>query len=276
MDALIEFIIEPLSHPFLVRGLIGGLLTALACASLSAFVVWRGMSFMGDALAHAVLPGIAIAYAAGFSLFLGALGAAAASVAAISLFAWRNRLKEDAAIGVVFVGFFALGLVLLNRIASYTDLNHILFGNILGISPKDIILIAAVTLVVIAVISLCFKELVTASFDPAHAMSIGLSPELVRGLLLTLIALSAVTAIQTVGAVLVLALLVTPGAAAAQITRRLSISLLLAAVMASTATLFGLYISYYTDAPSGGVIVLVLTVMFCLCAGGAALYRTLF
>ncbi|OQX28984.1 MAG: hypothetical protein B0D92_06120 [Spirochaeta sp. LUC14_002_19_P3] len=274
MDALIEFIIEPFTHTFMVRGLIGGLLTAVACASLSAFVVWRGMSFMGDALAHAVLPGIAIAYAAGFSLFLGALGAAAAAAAAMGLFAWQNRLKEDAAIGVVFVGFFALGLVILSRIAAYSDLGHILFGNILGISTGDLILIAAVTLAIVATLSLCFKELITASFDPAHAMSIGLSPELVRGLLLALIALAAVTAIQTVGAVLVLALLVTPGAAAAQITRRLSVSLLLAAGMASIATLLGLYISYYTDTPSGGVIVLVLTGMFCLCAGIAAVCRT--
>ncbi len=261
-----EFLIEPLSRAFLLRGLAGGFLVAIVCSSLSAIVVWRGLSFMGDALAHSVLPGIVVAYVLGISLFWGALGAALLAVMGVGLVSSRGRLKEDAAIGVLFAGFFAFGLLLLGKIATFSDLSHILFGNILGVSDNDIILMAIATVIVGAVLILCSKEIITASFDPAHAMSIGLSPTLVRYLILVLLALATVAAIQTVGVVLVLAMLVTPGAAASLISQRFKGIMLLSVLLALLATLIGFYASYYIDAASGPAIVLALTIMFFICA----------
>ena len=260
-----ELLLEPLKYSFMLRGLGGGLLTALACATLSAFVVWRGMSFMGDALAHSVLPGIVVAYILGISLFWGALGAAVLVVIGIGLISSRGRINEDAAIGVVFAGFFALGILMLSKVATYSDLSHILFGNILGVSRGDLIIMIVVVFIVLAVTILSYKEILTASFDPAHASAIGLSPELVRYIILTMLALTTVVAIQTVGVVLVLALLVTPGAAASLISRRLGRIIFLSIMMATAATVIGFYASYYADVASGPVIVLILTVMFILC-----------
>lgn len=261
-----EFLLEPLRYGFMLRGLAGGLLVATACAALSAFVVWRGMSFIGDALAHAVLPGIVVAYVLGISLFWGALGAAVLVVLSIGWISRRGRLKEDAAIGVVFAGFFALGILLLSRIATFSDLSHILFGNILGVTGGALIIMAAVAVVVTLAITLSYKEMVTASFDPAHATAIGLSPELVRYLILAMLALTTVVAIQTVGVVLVLALLVTPGAAASLLSRRLEKIIGISVALAAAATIAGFYASYYADVASGPAIVVTLTAFFLLAA----------
>ena len=153
-----DFLIEPLHYGFMIRGLLGGLVTAAACAILSAFVVWRGMSFMGDALAHSVLPGIVVAYILGISLIWGAMAAAALVVVGIGLISSRGKLREDTAIGVVFTGFFALGILMLSRVATFSDLSHILFGNILGVTRQDLVLMALVTVVVVAGTILSFKE----------------------------------------------------------------------------------------------------------------------
>ncbi|MDC7227017.1 MAG: metal ABC transporter permease [Spirochaetales bacterium] len=260
-----EFIIEPLQYGFILRGLIGGLFTAAACATLSAFVVWRGMSFMGDALAHSVLPGIVVAYILGISLLWGALGAASFVVIGIGLISSKGNLREDTAIGVVFTGFFALGILMLSRVATFSDLSHILFGNILGVSTQDLIMMAVVTVIVIAGTFLSFKEIVTASFDPAHSTAIGLSPALVRYIVLIMLALTTVVAIQTVGVVLVLALLVTPGASASLVSRRLPSIIGLSLLLAGLATIIGFYVSFYIDLSSGPSIVLALTAEFLIC-----------
>ena len=178
----------------------------------------------GDALAHSVLPGIVFAYWAGFSLLWGALGAAVLVVAGIGWASRKEGLREDAAIGVVFAGFFALGILMLSKVATAADLGHILFGNILGVSKQDLVFMAVVTIFVVLATVLAFKELVAASFDPSHARAIGLSPSLVRFILLGLLALTTVVALRTVGVVLVLALLVTPGAAASMVSKRLGAS----------------------------------------------------
>lgn len=261
-----NFLLEPLGYTFLLRGLLGGFVVAIACASLSAFVVWRGMSFMGDALAHAMLPGVVLAYALGIALFWGALMAVLLSVAGIALISRKKQLNEDAAIGVVFAGFFALGLLLLSKVASSVDLSHILFGDILGITKQDLTLMLVIAVIVLVTVILCFKELVTTSFDSDHAKAIGLSPNLVLHILLGLLALTTVTAIQTVGVVLVLALLVSPGAAASLISRSLIKIQLLSISMAILATVIGFYTSYYVNVSSGPAIVLALTGMFILCA----------
>ncbi|MFW5827962.1 MAG: metal ABC transporter permease [Alkalispirochaeta sp.] len=259
---MVEWLIEPLSFAFVVRGLVAGLLAALACATLSAFVVWRGMAFVGDALAHAILPGIVVAYALGISLFIGALGAAVLAVAGIGLFSRRGQLREDTAIGVIFAGFFALGIFLLSRMVSYQDLSHILFGNILGVAPGDLTAMAIVVAIVLLGVAAGFKELLVTSFDPAHAVAIGLSPDLLRYGLLMLLALTTVVAIQTVGVVLVLALLVTPGAAASLLSRHMGWIMAISVAFSVVATAVGFYASYYWDVASGSAIVLTLTIFF--------------
>ncbi len=270
---MIEWLLEPISYGFVVRGLIAGVLAAISCAGLSPFVVWRGMAFMGDAMAHAILPGIVLAYVLGVSLFLGALAAALLAVFGIGIIARSGVIKEDTAIGVVFAGFFAFGVLLLSRIVSYQDLSHILFGNILGVSNGDLFAMAAVVFVVILGAGFSFKEIVVASFDPSHAVAIGLSPTAIRYLLLVLLALTTVVAIQSVGVVLVLALLVTPGAAASFVATRLRTTIILSVVFAVASTVVGFYASYYADVASGSAIVLTLTAIFAVAASIAGLRR---
>lgn len=270
---LIELALEPLSYSFLLRGLVAGLLAAVACGVLSGFVVWRGMAFVGDALSHAILPGIVVAFFFGFSLFFGALGAGALAVLGIGALSGRGKLKEDTAIGIIFAGFFALGILLMSRITSYQDLSHVLFGNILGVAEQDLIGMAVVVGAVLLAIAASYKELLVTSFDPAHAVAIGLSPEVIRYILLLLLALTTVVAIQTVGVILVLALLVTPGAAASMISRKLHTILGLSILMATVATFVGFYGSYYGDLPSGPAIALTITGFFLLAYGWARITR---
>lgn len=264
---MIDLLLDPLSYGFVLRGLAAGLLAALACALLSAFVVWRGMAFVGDALAHAILPGIVVAFVLGFSLFLGALGAAALAVAGIGLISSQRRFKEDTAIGIVFSGFFALGVLLMSRITTYQDLGHILFGNILGVASSDLIVMSVVVLVTVGVLAVSYKEILVASFDPAHSVAIGLSPKLIRYLLLALIAMTTVVAIQTVGVILVLSLLVTPAAAASMISKRLRTIVILSVIMSLVATVIGFYVSFYANVASGPTIVLTLTLFFAIAFG---------
>lgn len=259
---MMDLLLEPLTYGFVLRGLAAGMLAALSCALLSAFVVWRGMAFVGDALAHAILPGIVVAYVFGLSLFFGAFGAAALAVLFIGFISGKMRLKEDTAIGIVFSGFFALGVLLMSRITTYQDLAHILFGNILGVASADLVVMSVVGVLTMSVLVLSYKELVVASFDTAHSVAIGLSPTAIRYLLLFLLAMTTVVAIQTVGVVLVLSLLVTPGAAASMISKRLGTIMALSVAMSLTATVIGFYLSYYGDVASGPAIVLTLTLFF--------------
>jgi ABC-type Mn2+/Zn2+ transport system permease subunit len=273
LEVVLELLLEPFSYSFMVRGLAAGLLAAIACAVLSGFVVWRGMAFVGDALAHAILPGIVAAFVFGFSLFLGALGAGALAVIGIGALSGRDKLKEDTAIGVIFSGFFALGILLMSRITSYQDLSHVLFGNILGVAAGDLVGMSVVVVIVLLVVALSFKELLVTSFDPAHAVAIGLSPEIMRYVLLFLLALTTVVAIQTVGVVLVLALLVTPGAAASMVSKRLHVIMGLSIAVAVLATVAGFYGSFYWDVPSGPAIVLTVTFFFVLAYGLSRIRR---
>jgi ABC-type Mn2+/Zn2+ transport system permease subunit len=258
---MVEWLIEPLRYGFIARGLLAGLLAAVSCALLSAFVVWRGMAFIGDAIAHSILPGIVIAFALGASLFVGALIAALITAVGIGLVTRRN-VREDTAIGVIFTGLFALGILLLSKVTSYQDLTHILFGNILGVGASDVVALLIIAVVVIIVIIAFYKELLAASFDPTHAVVIGLSPEAVRYGLLILIAFTVVAGIQTVGVVLVLALLVTPAAAASLVAKRLASIIVVSEVFAIVAALIGFYASYYFDLASGASIVVTLSLIF--------------
>lgn len=270
---MVDWIVAPLGYAFVVRGLIAGLLAGVTCATLSAFVVWRGMAFAGDAMAHSILPGIVLAYLLGFSLLLGAMAAAVVAVVGIGLISRHGKLREDTAIGVMFAGLFALGILLLSEIATFQDLSHVLFGNILGVSSTDLVGMFIVVIVVITTIALFYKELLVTSFDPAHAVAIGLSPELIRYGLLGALALTTVVAVQTVGVVLVLALLVTPAAAASMVSRRLGRIMGLSIAFALVSTLVGFYASYYLDLASGPAIVLALTFLFVVAWGASHLRR---
>ena len=262
---MVEWLIEPLTYGFVVRGLIAGMLASISCAMLSAFVVWRGMAFAGDAMAHAILPGIVLAYILGISFFAGALGASVIAVVGIGLISRQGKLREDTAIGVMFAGLFALGILMMSKVAAFQDLNHILFGNILGVNGTDLIIMSIVAGVVVLATTLFYKELLVTSFDPSHSVAIGLSPELIRYGLLSAIALTTVMAVQTVGIVLVLALLVTPAAAASLVSRKLSRIMTLSIVFSGAATIIGFYGSYYLDLASGPSIVIVLTLIFVIC-----------
>jgi len=257
-----EWLLEPLQYGFFLRGLSAGLMVAVTCGILSGFIVWRGMAFIGDALAHAILPGIVLSYILGIHMLIGALGAALISVLGIGALSDHKGFKEDTAIGVIFAGAFALGILLMSKVASFKDLSHILFGNILGVTNVDLLLIIIVGIIVVLAVILFYKELLVTSFDATHAMGIGLSPKLIHNGLLILIAATTVLATQTVGVVLVLALLVTPAATASLLVKDLPKIIGLSILFSAGAIISGFYLSYYFDLASGATIVLVLTSFF--------------
>jgi manganese transport system permease protein len=255
--SLVELLLEPLSYDFMVRALVTTTIAAVVCGLLSCWLVLIGWSLMGDAVSHAVLPGVVLAYVLGAPFALGALVFGILAVALIGAVRDTSRVKEDAAIGIVFTTLFALGLVLISITPSQTDLNHIIFGNVLGVSATDlvqVVILAAVTLVVVLSKR---RDLVLYAFDPTHAHAIGLSPRRLGALLLGLLALTTVVALQVVGVILVVAMLIIPGATAYLLTDRFERMLVIAPTIAALASVSGIYLSYWLDAASGGLVVLV-------------------
>lgn len=250
----------------MLRGMAAAVLVGLVCAVVGTFVVLRGMAFFGDALAHAILPGVAVAYLIGGTggpLFWGALGAAVLTALGIGTVSRDSRLREDTAVGVIFAGAFALGIALISTIRSYSvDLAHILFGNILAVTDGDLVLIAGFGAGVLLVVGAFFKEFVIVAFDPVHAATLKLPIEPLRYLLLILLAVTVVVSLQTVGAGLMTAMLITPAATGYLLARRLPIMLLIAAGVGVFAGVAGLYLSYYVAVASGAAIVLVATACF--------------
>jgi ABC-type Mn2+/Zn2+ transport system permease subunit len=223
------------------------------------------MAFLGDALAHAILPGIAIAYLLGTNLIAGALVAALVVAFGIGFFSRGGAIREDTAIGILFAAALSLGVLLISTTGAYaTDLTHILFGNVLGVSSSDLWLTAVLAALVLAVLLALYKEFVLAAFDPVLAHTLGRKPELMRALMLVLLALTIVVSLQTVGVGLVAAMLVTPAAAASLLTRRLPAMMAVAAGIGAASSLAGLYLSYYLDVASGAAIVLTATAVFVL------------
>ncbi len=262
---MITWLIEPLSYAFMQRGLIAAVLVGIICAVIGCYVVLRSMAFLGDALAHAILPGIAIAYLLNANLTLGALAAALMVALGIGFFSAGGNIKEDTAIGILFAAALALGVALISSMGSYAvDLSHILFGNVLGVSNFDLVLIAVVGVLVLGVIVLLYKQFLLVSFDPILATTMKLPVKRLNNLLLVMLGLTIVISIQSVGVGLVAAMLVTPGAAAYLLTRRLPAMMGLAAAFGAFSSLSGLYISYYTNIVSGSAIVLVATAIFLL------------
>jgi manganese/iron transport system permease protein len=260
-------LLEPLQYAFFARGLAAAVLVGIVCSIVGTYIVLRGMAFFGDALAHAILPGIALGYLAGNgttdALFWWALGTAVVSALGIGAITRNTRIREDTAIGIIFAGMFALGIALISTTNNYAvDLTHFLFGNVLGVRPEDLLLTALFGGLVLLLIGAFYKEFLVMSFDPVLATTLRLPTTLLHYLLLVLIAISIVVALQTVGVALMLAMLVTPAATAYLLTRRLPVMMLLSALFASLAGVLGLYISFYLGIASGAAIVLASTGFF--------------
>ena len=259
---MIETLLVPLQYDYmlkaiLVSGVIGGV-----CAFLSCFITLKGWSLMGDALSHAVVPGVAVAYYVGWPFAVGAFVTGLLAAAGMGFVKKKTRLREDAVIGVVFTAFFALGLLLISLFPSGVDLRSIIFGNILGISNRDVVQMLAISAVTLVVLGLKWKDLLLFCFDANQARALGLNTTLLHAMLMTLLAATAVAALQTVGAVLVVAMLVTPGATAYLLTDRFGKMIGIAVTQGVGTSLVGAYASYFFDGSTGGCIVTLQSAIF--------------
>lgn len=269
MIMFINWLLEPLKYEFMQRGMIAAVLVGIVCAVVGTYVVLRGMAFFGDALAHTILPGIAIGYlvtgGSRDTLFWWALGTAIIAAWGIGAISKQAEIKEDTAIGIIFAGMFALGIALISTVRSYAvDLSHFLFGDVLGVSAQSLWIIIIFSAIVLLTIAAFYKEFLTLSFDPVLAATLRLPVNLLNNLLLGLIAVTVAVSLQTVGVALMVAMLVTPAATAYLLTQRLWIMMAFAAVLASLAGVIGLYLSYYLSIASGAAIVLTATAFFLL------------
>ncbi len=273
---MMDVILAPLQYAFMVRGMVAAVLVGVVCAVVGTYIVLRGMAFFGDALAHAILPGIAVGYLLGDgrrgSLFWWALVTAILSSLGIGAISRNTKIKEDTAIGIIFAGTFALGVALISTVRSYSvDLAHFLFGNVLGVQADDLWRMGFFGGLVLLTIWAFYKEFMVLSFDPILAATLRLPVRLLDFLLLVVIAVTIVVALQTVGVALMVAMLVTPAATAYLLTHRLAVMMALAAALASLAGVVGLYASYYLSIASGSAIVLTSTAIFGLVWGARSL-----
>jgi manganese/iron transport system permease protein len=258
-----DWLTAPLQNDFMIRALIAAMLIGLACSVVGVYVVLRNMSFIGDGLAHASFAGIVIAYLLKFDLYLGGLIFTILTALGIGVVSKRSEISLDTTIGVFFTAAFALGIALMSRVRNYVvDLQDFLFGNILAIDHRDILIIAALAILVLAVVALFYKELLFASFDPVSAGATGLPVEALSYLLLVVLAITIIVSLQAAGIVLVAALLVTPAATAYQLTNRFGSMMLISAAVGVGSAIVGLYLSYYLNVASGSSIVLVATACF--------------
>ena len=262
---IVTFLTEPLAFGFMQRGMLAVVMVGTLCAIIGCYVVLRSMAFLGDALAHAILPGVAVAYLLKGDLIVGALVAAVVVALGIGVFSRQGAIKEDTAIGIMFAAALSLGIALISTIKTYAvDLTHILFGNVLGVGVNDLWLTGALGLIVLATIALLYKEFLVISFDPVLAATLRLPAELLRNVMLILIALTIVVSLQTVGVGLVSAMLVTPAATAYLLTRRLPTMMALSALIGAFSGMAGLYLSFYINVASGAAVVLMATGLFML------------
>jgi len=264
---MIDTLLEPLSYAFMLRGLIAALLVGIVCAIVGTYVVLRGMAFFGNALAHSILPGVAVGYLVSGGerrhLFWWALAAAFLSSFGIATLSQSSKIKEDTAIGIIFAGMFALGIALISTVRNYTaDLTHFLFGDILGVSSTDLMLIGIFGALVIVANLLFYKEFRVLAFDPVLAKTLRLPSRFLNYLQLVMIAVVIVVSLQTVGIALMVAMLITRAAMAYLLTKRLWVMMLLASFIASFSGIVGLYLSYFINISSGASIVLIATALF--------------
>ena len=262
MGSLFDWMLLPFQFPFMVQAMVIAILVAVPTALLSCFLVLKGWSLMGDAISHAVLPGVVLAYMAGLPLGLGAFIAGMVCALSVGFLKENSRIKEDTVMGVVFAGLFGLGIVLYTAITTDVHLDHILFGNILGVSTDDLILASAIAVLVAGVVAAKWRDIMLFIFDPQQAGAIGLNTRLLHYGLLALISLTIVGALQAVGIVLVIALLIAPGAIAFLLTRRFGVMLILATVISVACSLVGVYVSFFLDSAPAPTIVLLMSICF--------------
>ena len=266
---MVDLLLDPFSYPFMVRALVAVILVGAVCGLLGTYVVLRGLAFLGDALAHAILPGVAVGYLVGGGargpLFWWGLGTAILTSLGIGAVSRGARLKEDTAIGIIFAGMFALGIALVSTMRSYAvDLSHLLFGNVLAVAPADLWRVGLFSALVVLVLLVLYKEFLVLSFDPILAATLRMPVTLLHHVMLLLLAVSVVIAMQTVGVALMIAMLVTPAATALLLTRRLLRMMLLSSGLGAFSGVVGLYLSYYLGMAPGPAVVLVATALFVL------------
>jgi manganese/iron transport system permease protein len=255
-------LLEPFQYGFMVDAMIVGVAVGAVCAVLSCYLVLKGWSLMGDAISHAVLPGIVVAYAVGLPLAVGAFVSGLLCAVLTGYIKANSRVKEDTVMGVVFTGLFAFGLVLFTKIKSDLHLDHILFGNILGLAAgdlRDTLIVGGITLATILALR---RDLLLFCFDPGHARTIGLRSTLLHYLLLSLLAVTIVVSLKAVGIILVIAMLVTPGCIGYLLTDRFNRMMLIAATTAVGSSFFGVYLSFFLNASTGACIVLLQAAVF--------------
>ena len=259
---MIDTLLEPFSYQYMTTAIWASGLVGAVCGFLSAYLMLKGWSLIGDALSHSVVPGVALAYMIGLPYAFGAFISGALAAGAMLFISQRSTLRTDAVIGLIFTGFFGFGLFLVSLSPTSVDVNTIIFGNILSISPFDafqLVFIAGISLLLLGIF---WKDIMIVFFDESHARSIGLSPSKINLLFFTLLSASTVAALQTVGAFLVIAMVVTPGATAYLLTNRFSRLILISLTIGSLTGFGGAYLSYFLDGATGGIIVAMQTVLF--------------
>jgi manganese/iron transport system permease protein len=256
---MLESLIEPLQYSFMQRSLITAVLVGIVCAAVGSYLMVQRLALLGDAISHSVLPGLAIAFMIGADIFVGAFIAGVVSTVVITWIKARSQIKEDAAMGIVFSAFFALGITLITIIQkdNKIDLNHFLFGNILSVTNEEVRNTAIITAIVLTIVIVLYKELMFYTFDPIGAQASGLPTNLLNFGLMILISLTIVASLKSVGVILVLAMLITPGATAYLLVTRLHQMMILGATIGVISSISGMYLSYFFNLPSGPAIVLV-------------------
>ncbi len=257
-----NFIQDIQTYEFLQKALFTSVMVGIIAGVLGSFIILRGMSLMGDAISHAILPGVAISYMMGISYFYGAVTFGLLTAFGIGFITQNSRIKNDTSIGIVFSAFFALGIILIGKANTSTDLTSILFGNVLAVRDSDMWMTLGIGVVVLLVIFLFYKEFLVSTFDPTLAASYGLSNKAIHYVLMILLTLVTVASLQTVGIILVVAMLITPAATAYLLTNRLSVMIAISSVLGALSAMIGLYISFIYNWPSGAAIVLVTTAFF--------------
>ncbi len=264
---MIDYIIGPFQYGFMVRALIVSVLVGVMCPLLGAYVVTRGRAFMGDALAHSVLPGMVVAFLLGISPFFAAVPAGIVIALLMGTVSRRTGISEDTSIGIVFAGMFALGLVMLSRATNVNvNIEDLLLGQVLGVSRTDVYVSLALTAFVLLGLSAFHRQLVYTTFDQIGASVVGIKTALIEYVLLALLALVIVIGIQAAGIVLVMAMLITPAAAAYLLAKRFVGMMFIGALIGAASAIIGLYLSFYADLPSGPAMALLATLIFALIA----------
>ena len=259
---MLEALLEPFSYSYMVNAMWVSALVGGVCAFLSAYLMLKGWSLIGDALSHSIVPGVAGAYMLGLPFALGAFVAGGLAASSILFLQQRSKLKEDAIIGVIFTSFFGLGLFMISLSPMSVSIQTITMGNILAITPTDTFQLVIIGLVSLCVLTTKWKDFMVTFFDENHARSIGLNPDLLKVLFFTILAASCVAALQTVGAFLVIAMVVTPGATAYLLTDKFPRLLIISVIIGTLSSFFGAYISYFLNGATGGIIVSILTLIF--------------